>query len=65
MDRFLLLPKAPLPTALLLLSLPALSSAASDFKLVSKAFDNGEAIPAEYLKDEDNISPVTPQAIHP
>ena len=28
-------------------------------KLVSKAFDNGETIPAEYLKDEDNISPVT------
>jgi hypothetical protein len=30
---------------------------AAAFKLTSRAFDDGEPIPSEYLKDDDNISP--------
>ena len=47
-----------LPTPLRLgLLLGAVLPAASAFKLRSSAFDDGESIPSEYLKDDDNISP--------
>ena len=47
----------PTPLGLLLLGAAALLPAASAFKLRSSAFDDGESIPSEYLKDDDNISP--------
>ena len=46
----------PLTALLLLLSLISLASGSS-FKLTSKAFGDGDTIPSEYLKDDDNISP--------
>ena len=40
-----------------LLALSFCSKLGAAFKLTSKAFDDGEPIPLEYLKDDDNISP--------
>ena len=46
-----------LVTILALLALTLGCELAVAFKLTSKAFDDGEPIPSEYLKDDDNISP--------
>jgi len=40
-----------------LLALALCSELGAAFQLTSKAFDDGEPIPLEYLKDDDNISP--------